>query len=126
MARQRIPGVGAHARDRVAERLGRDLTRDEWLAAVEAITGGRAVRLAVTDGGAEHYLHELGGVRLRLVWRPDLAMIVTVLPAEWTVDKQSAKTKAGPVRRTLHVCAKFKGGKRLPSRTCWVPPEDRG
>lgn len=123
--RQPIPGVGAHARDRMAERLGRDLTREEWLDAVERLTGGQLARLCLTPNGSEHYLHELGGVALRLVWRPDLGMVVTVLPADMPPSVRLRKAREFGVRTTIAVCAKYRRGKRLAARTCRVPPELR-
>ncbi len=125
MARRPIPGVGAHARDRMAERMGRDLTREEWLAAVAAIVERRAVLLGVMPNGSEHYWHEVGGVPVRLVWRPEWALVATVLPIEMPAARRVAEAKGSPVRQTLRVCAKFVRGKRMPARTCWVPPEDR-
>ena len=64
-----IPGVSDHAHDRMIERLGRDLTRDEWLAVVLAIVERRAVLLCSADG-SEHYLWTLGEVAMRLIWVP--------------------------------------------------------
>lgn len=125
MPRQPIPGVGAHARDRAAERLGRDLTREEWLAAVERILERRAVLMCRTPNGSEHYLHEIGGVALRLVWQPAFGLVVTVLPAEMGATRMVADVKAQGVKASLRVCAKFRRGKRLSARTCWVPPEVR-
>lgn len=125
MPRVPVPGVGAHARDRMAERIGRDLTRAEWLDAVARILDRRATLLCRMPNGSEHYLHELGGVALRLVWRPDLAIVVTIMPVEFRSSAMVQRSKGAPLRRSLAVCTKFKGGKRLPARTCWVPPEDR-
>ena len=125
MPRQPIPGVGAHARDRAAQRLGRDLTREEWLEAVARILDRRAVLLCRMPNGSEHYLHEIGGVAVRLVWQPDYGMVVTVLPAEMAPSTRVRDAQAFGVRTTLAVCAKYRKGKRLAARTVWVPPEAR-
>lgn len=114
-----IPGVGAHARDRMAERLGRDLTREEWLAAVAAIVDRRMVLLCVAPNGSEHYLHQVGQVQMRLVWRVDLGMVVTVAPPDWSPARVVAGVKAGGLRTSLRLFAHYRGGKRRPERTQW-------
>lgn len=117
--RQPIPGVGAHARDRMRERLGRDLPRDEWLSAVARIVERRAALLCAHHH-AEHYLHEIGELRLRLVWRADIAMIVTVLPAEAAPAAVVERViREGRMRRAF-TRSPWKGGKRTMIRTTWV------
>lgn len=126
MTRIPIPGVGAHARDRMTERLGRDLNRAEWLEAVASILDGRATLLCVTPHGSEQYLLEIAGVQLRLVWRPHAALIVTVMPAEWSPAPRVRDQRSDRIRPTLDMRAKWVNGRRLPQRTSWVAPEDRG
>lgn len=126
MGRVPIPGVGAHARDRMAERIGRDLTRVEWLDAVARILDSRAARLYVMPNGSEHYLHDVGGVLVRLVWMPEWALVVTVMEAERGPAEGVRRAQLGDVKQTLAVCEKWRRGKRLARRTCWVPPEVRG
>lgn len=117
--RQPIPGVGAHARDRMRERLGRDLPREEWLAAVESILERRATLLCSLEHAA-HYLYEVGEVRIRLVWRPDLGMIVTVLPAEAPPTAMLDRViRNSRIRQTFRRSA-WKHGKRTVRRTVWV------
>lgn len=118
-ARPPIPGVSHHARQRMQERLGRDLTRAEWLAAVAAILEGRALLLCVQPCGGEHYLHEVGGVALRLIWRPAQAMVVTVLPAEWGASAVIRTARAGPVRKSLRLFAHYRQGRLRRERTAW-------
>ena len=120
-----VPGVCAHARNRMVERFGRDLTREEWLGAVESITAGRLALLCAMPSGSEHYLHEIGGVRLRLVWVPERGEVVTVLPLEWGASAVVQRAQRGGVRVAMERCEKFRKGERLARRTAWVPPEVR-
>lgn len=73
--------VSRHAQERAAERVGRDLTREEWIAAVLLITSRRAALLTIDRRKqTEVYLVILGAMPLRLVWSPVSASVVTVLP----------------------------------------------
>lgn len=119
-ARRPIPGVCAHARDRMAERIGRDLTKPEWLELVEAITAGRLPLLCVQPEGGHHYLAEIGAVRVRLVWRPDWGKIATVWPADWGAAPVVRNTQRAGVVKALEIPAGFRRGKRRPRRTVWV------
>lgn len=74
-----LPGVCHHARMRMAQRHGRDLTRLEWLGLVSDILEGRAPLLRSGSAG-ETYAVQLGAVTLRVVWRPDWGAVATVLP----------------------------------------------
>ena len=73
------PGVSTHARQRMFERMGRDLTRQEWADAVLDIVDRRAILVRVSTDRNELYAVAIGGVVAQMWWLPDEALIVTVL-----------------------------------------------
>jgi hypothetical protein len=76
--------VTDHARQRMAERLGRDATGAEWRQVIGDIRSRRAVLAAVghrESSRREVWLVALGDLLFRVVWQPDQATIITVLPA---------------------------------------------
>ncbi len=75
-----IPGVSFHAQERAAERIGRDLTRAEWLGVVASIIDGRAALLARHEDMTELYLVACGPVAIQVVWRPLDGIVATVRP----------------------------------------------
>jgi hypothetical protein len=115
-----IPGVCAHARNRMAERLGRDLTRDEWLAAVAGIVDRRLTLLGTPQEHTEHWLLELPGLAARLVWRTDRGEVVTVTPASWPTSAVIDARRRAPPKKSLRRFAHYRGGERLPGGTQWV------
>jgi hypothetical protein len=76
-----IAHVTQHARARMREYFGRDLTRDEWLSVVDAIRTRQAVCMARSRDGYTYWLMPTGEYgRIRFVWRDDsTGAIVTVL-----------------------------------------------
>ncbi len=77
-----IPGVSLHARERAVQRLGRDPSRDDWLAAVASILHRRALLLAAhLPDGKERWRVQLGPVECDVWWSPPCAMIVTLVDA---------------------------------------------
>lgn len=62
----------------MSERFGCDLARDVWLGVVASIVDRRALLLAATPHG-EQYLFEFFGQRVRVVWIPQRAEVVTVM-----------------------------------------------
>lgn len=113
-----IPGVTRHARDRAEERLGRDLTREEWLGLVATILEGRAVLLCFQEN-AEHYLATVSGVPLRVVWRPDLGQVVTVLRADMAAAQAIENARGSRLRPSLRFAAHYRQGKRRRAKTMW-------
>lgn len=89
-----IPGVTSHARERMVERHGRDLTRAEWLAVVLDILDGRATLLRIGSAG-DTYAVQLGAMTLRIVWRVDWCAVATVLPEGSSLTQVSTR----PVRK---------------------------
>ncbi|RVT96208.1 hypothetical protein EOD42_13915 [Rhodovarius crocodyli] len=80
-----VPGVTLHARERMLERHGRDLTRLEWLHAVMSILDRRALLLSSkiqSNGWAECWAVTVGAVTIRMMWSPDRAHVLTVLDDE--------------------------------------------
>ena len=80
------PGVSLHARERMAEHHGRDLTRAEWLGVVLAILDRTALLLRVGPSG-EWWAVAVGAVTLRVVWLPAAGTIATVLADSAGVSK---------------------------------------
>ena len=117
--RRDIPGVTDHARDRAAERLGRDLTRAEWLGVVAMVVERRALLLASVEDGCDHYLVEVGGLSFIVVWRPASASIATVKLNSMSAGRQAARFREGRVRASLRQPACYRGGKRMAGRTIW-------
>lgn len=74
-----IPGVSHHARERMVERWGRDLTPAEWAETWGQIASGKAALLTRVDAG-EIRAVALGGMVFRMAWKPDTRVIATVLP----------------------------------------------
>lgn len=99
-----IPGVTRHARDRMAEYHGRDLTREEWLAAVLAILDGRSVlvRRAGEHSGEIHDV-AVGGLVLRFAWEPIKGQIVTTLQGQRHTCRKSARTRDARLRGTVRI-----------------------
>jgi hypothetical protein len=114
-----IPGVTVHARQRMMERLGRDLRRDEWIAAVARLLEGAAPLLCRHPTGAEHYLHEVDSTALRLVWIPETAQIVTVLRLEHGASPAVRFAGEGRCRSSFGKPHFFRAGKRIRPRTLW-------
>lgn len=117
--RRFLPGVSDHARERAALRLGRDLTREEWLAVVASILTGGAVMQGREPTGVEHYLVQVGAMPFRAVWNPATAVIVTVKDMEMEVCKAARLAKASKGRASLRIFAKWSRGKRLKGGTIW-------
>jgi hypothetical protein len=92
-----IPGVSRHARDRMQERHGRDLTRTEWRGAVLDIIDRRATLLSVAPNG-EIWAVGIGCLTIRMVWRPEHGLIATVLADDTGNTKAGDAFKRGPIR----------------------------
>ena len=78
-----VVGVTTHARLRMAERYGRDLTRDEWGQVVLAIIDRKAVLLRRESADREIYAVALGTSIFRAVWHASEAVILSMLPQRW-------------------------------------------
>jgi hypothetical protein len=98
-----------HARERMAARFGRDLTREEWLQVVGAIVNRRAVlvRAAEPATGRETYAVSLGDVVFHAVWQPANATIVTVLE-----PRKPRRDTPPPKRRVVERKAWLRGKRR--------------
>lgn len=111
-----IPGVTRHARERMAEYHGRDLTRDEWLAVVLSILDGRSllVRRAGEHAGEIHDV-TVAGVTLRLVWQPVSGHVVTALEDRRTTCRMAAKKRDGRTRASVRIGRGFydRNGERI-------------
>ncbi len=86
--------IADHARERAAERIGRDLTDHEWLMVVWAILFREAVVVADSHLGRVVYAVALGAVVLRVVWCPLHCVVVTVLPER---DREGRRVGTMPV-----------------------------
>lgn len=116
-----IPGVSRHARERMAERHGRDLTRDEWLALVADILEGRSVLLhgMPPDGSGECHLCQVAGVPVRVMWQPMAGLVTTVLGDADSKVAAVANAKRGRIRQSLYAGGGWRRGKRKALRTVW-------
>ena len=70
--------VTDHARERAEQRLGRDLTDDEWRSVVLSITSRKGF-MTYRNEGRESWLVLLGGMAIKVIWDPRSAYVVTVL-----------------------------------------------
>ncbi|MBX9752296.1 MAG: hypothetical protein K5Q68_22090 [Roseococcus sp.] len=78
-----LPGVSDHAQLRTHERLPCAPTRAQWLQLVLDILDRRAALLSVdtrTRDEREHWLCLVAGQPMRVVWKPSVAMVITVMP----------------------------------------------
>ena len=119
MTRRPIPGVTRHAMERAAERIGRDLSRDEWRAVVAALVERRALVLAV-DGVRVTYAVALGALHLTVVWCETDAAVVTVLPLTGRISPQTAEMGSKRIRRTFEMAEYWHGNRRRKARTVWL------
>ena len=83
-----LPWVTRHACERSAERLGRPLTRAEWVSIGNQIIVAGAVLMDRLPDGKEVYAVTLGAVAVRVLWKPDTAVVMTVLP--WNTPRPGA------------------------------------
>ncbi len=119
MSRTRtIPGVSKHAVERMAERVGRSLSAEEWGAILCAIVERRAMVLAVA-GAAVTYAVPLGPLTINLVWNEADALVVTVLPMTGRISPQTENQVASRVRSSLTLKAHWYGNRRRKARTVW-------
>lgn len=99
-----IPGVSKHARDRMLERHGRDLTRAEWLHVVMQILDRKALLVSAPGGSAgELYDVELVGVTLRVAWNPQRAVIATVLADHSATTRKAQLARRSTIRTTVRI-----------------------
>ncbi|MBR0682761.1 hypothetical protein GXW74_19875 [Roseomonas eburnea] len=123
-----IPHVTDHAIERARQRLGRTLRRDEWNALLLAVVERRALLLATRPGGKEIWLASVGEVPVRVVWAPDTAIIVTILPDTPAITAASAGMKARPVRKSFRNnlrYLRYLRGKRQRGSTIWAEGDGR-
>lgn len=72
------PYATLHSAERARQRLGRVVTRTEWMAAVLLITE-RAARLVMErPDGSEQWAVRIGLDIVEVIWKPEDAIIVTL------------------------------------------------
>lgn len=72
------PYASLHAAERARQRLGRDVTRTEWMGAVLLITE-RAARLIMERAdGSEQWAVHIGTDLVEVIWMPMDGIIITV------------------------------------------------
>lgn len=119
MTRQRgIPGVTKHAVERMAERVGRPLSAEEWRGLVAAIVERRALVLAV-DGPSVTYAVPLGPLTINLVWHEADAVVLTVLPQTGHISPQTEGINVRPNRSSFAMAGHWYGNRRRKPRTVW-------
>lgn len=120
-----ILGVTNHARARMAEYYGRDLTREEWLAVVESIVMRTASVLSYSDkDGFVVYAVPAMGTTIRVIWRPDRALIITVLGDKYSNHRSIADYQASAkgLLKAAKFPARFSRGKKIEAKTRWQVP----
>lgn len=95
----RIPGVSLHARQRFAERFGREAAREAWLAAVLDIIDGRAAVLAGFPDDRRVHLVRIGPITARVLWCSRSGQIITVFADE---QHHLGKRHEGNIVRARH------------------------
>lgn len=99
-----IPGVSKHARQRMVEHHGRDLTKAEWHQVVLDVIDGRSV---VVRRAGEHSgeIHDVvvAGMTFRVAWEPMRGHIVTVLRDTRTTCRISARYRGGRGRASIKI-----------------------
>ena len=96
-----IPGITTHARERMAEIHGRDLTRAEWLRVMFAILDRRSVLCSRQPNGSEIHGVEIAGFSIWLAYHPDRAKIVTVLPTSTPSFEAAYVRQFGTMRKVV-------------------------
>lgn len=79
------PYATLHAAERARQRLGRVVTRTEWMGAVLLITE-RAARLVIErPSGCEQWSVRIGRDEVEVIWDPKEGVIVTLatIPMPW-------------------------------------------
>lgn len=82
-----VNGVSDHARERMVEYLGRDLTDHEWSLVVMQILNREALLIRIQGRNSELLRVEIGGVPFTVAWRPMGATIATVLPPNGSLSR---------------------------------------
>lgn len=98
-----IPGVSRHARDRMLERHGRDLTRAEWIAVVSAILDRKALLVRSTPGHGDLYDVTLVGITLRVAWNPTAGIVTTVLADHSATSRRAQLARKATLRTTVRI-----------------------
>jgi hypothetical protein len=109
----------------MAEHYGRDLTREEWLVVVESIVMRTAPALSYDDvGGYVVYAVPAMGTTIRVIWRPDKAVIITVLGEDHANHRRVAGLHANArgFMKAATFPARFKRGKKIEAKTRWQVP----
>jgi hypothetical protein len=109
----------------MAEYYGRDLTREEWLAVVESIVMRTAPALSYDDvGGYVVYAVPAMGTTIRVIWRPDKAVVITVLGEDHSNHRRVAgyQANARGFLKAATLPARFKRGKKIEAKTRWQVP----
>lgn len=117
--------VTKHARSRMAEYYGRDLTNEEWLVVVESIVMRTAQALSYDDqNGYVVYAVPAMGTTIRVIWRPDVASLITVLSEDYANHRRIADyhTHARGFLKAAEFPARFKRGKKIEAKTRWQVP----
>jgi hypothetical protein len=96
-----LPGIAQHARERMEEIHGRDLTTAEWLEVMLALIDRRSTLCSVQPNGSEIHAVEIAGLRIWVVYYSDRAVVVTVLPSSTPSFEAAYTRKAGTIRTVL-------------------------
>lgn len=114
-----IKGVSHHARERMAQRLGRDLSYTEWLDVLLQVTDPHAVVLRKQGDGLMLIAVTVGTQVAKLWWDSNTTCIITVLSADM-VTRGSEQARATPIARTRERPPIYIRGERRHARTLRV------
>jgi hypothetical protein len=124
-----LPHVTKHARDRMIEYFGRDLTPDEWASVIARLKAGVAtcVSLSERDGYGVFAVEAAPGFTVRFTWRLEVLEVVTVLPPTGSNHKAVERYRhRGVKRKGNQQAAKWRDGVRYPARIRWDAETDAG
>lgn len=115
------PGITHHARARMVERIGRDLTREEWRALVLDIIDGRAVLVRRNGDGKELYAVQVGSITVQAWWAPQGGCVTTIMTPEMGGGGSTGQAfRDAPLRPSIRRAAHYAGGKKRPEKTDWI------
>lgn len=117
-----VLAVTRHAQLRMEQHYGRNLTPAEWLVVVEAIVMRTAQALSYDDeGGYVVYAVPAMDTTIRVIWRPDVAAVITVLGEGYANHRRIGDYQANAIGflKAAEFPARFERGKRLNPKTRW-------
>lgn len=117
MTVENIHGIAKHARERMVERYGFDLTPAQWAQVWGDIQAGRATLLSRQPHGSDVMAVALGCVTLRVAVNRASGVVVSVLaPHHQTTVRVQESRREGRIRPVIIIPGGWKRGERKASR----------